>query len=1345
MPFKSYGGYVWTSQEPQQLNPDKNRAVGLTAMAVLAAGTGYAATRDLPNGFRPVDYLAGGARLGGNLSSFQLLNTFRVPEILSPVLSTRYRSEGVADFGVWGREFLESDSTFDWLRHTTGLSVDDLRQAGITRGMIGDTAQELRWSPIAGTSRGRLESVLPSGERRLLSQHVSMLALNEEVVNPFTDKRGLNRFAAGVFAASGMYDRTGFNERDVFARAARMAGDEVISPRAVPSFIPIPSLAGPIGSLGDFNRRSTWLRGIPAFEMGRFNQLLSNVSEQFLGDTGVGLFNRVLGVGPGVRPGPASAMFARYGLAAAGAGAVIMGMSQLDWFRRDGLAGQVAASAATSAGLSYGLSRLGTSSRTAMFAGVASFFGQTIMPGFDQGLIEGLATTGVNADIVRANPLNPANYYRRTLEGFAPGISDWKTGALLAAGALTAASLKLPGMQERLNVKLARATGFPMLGEAMIQNRSIRDIFYENVGRELNLPPENTRGFFARGRLLHEYHRRAPENLVGTRRLNQLWFQSEEQFATTRRNNPLNSLLVNRLRDINTRYAGPGMRNAFMKEVSGFTQEAVMNFFGADLTRNRALLEEARDLGFGRFGPTTRFGRLGALGLGVFMAHQLVTGGLLGSMETSSELKDIYSGNQLVEVKKSRWWEAGGTPFEGGQTSYFRPHAYALMMNRVREKGIWGEDEDSTSPIMKFLRKNFTYDLERQNYWNRPYPISSAAFSDVPIIGGILSSTIGSLIKPARLMHVNEWMRENERGDMEFANVFRGAFIEPAYSLGATGTGKPISPFAPSVLGANAVHQFRELEGMTGWAKDVAAKAVFGEENWSTDQARLATSGEMTSWLNMFWESQTGGALFSNEFLRRILPRKQADNKQYNPLLNSMPSWLPDKFHYGDPFRLVEWGEARMPGPGFAALHPELRGIDPEAYPLLYKYQILSDVAPLTPEFFNAQKAIYGQRQKGMMTEREIAWIDKVDANRSKVVNKYTFDEYDKNAIRLPGSSLTRGIWGGLSDLIRDISAPAEYMVPMGFRPVQKLTGGRRDAIEQYEFERLYGTSLAFWDEPMRDWFRPSFYSALHLLGYDGKPAWRQEADTTNAYFDKLEFIKYMGLADQAAKAGDGQAAAQYRWQASQTRVGVNPMGAPLSIYWSLQAEERPFFNAFMQAGPQERGRILEMVPADQRSLYQTLWSRIDSGDPSLYGTSTVMDEQYMANKLTKTYDEMSGYPMPKPDWIGWHQDVDMSDVQVRYVDRLGADLHDYGLWESDMRKSQGQPFLEGAEEPFFGQPSVHFGNIRSEIYNMLGDGLRPPKLSFNSYPGNPTAQITYNDTRDNEMANHIARYRDGY
>ena len=40
-----------------------------------------------------------------------------------------------------------------------------------------------------------------------------------------------------------------------------------------------------------------------------------------------------------------------------------------------------------------------------------------------------------------------------------------------------------------------------------------------------------------------------------------------------------------------------------------------------------------------------------------------------------------------------------------------------------------------------------------------------------------------------------------------------------------------------------------------------------------------------------------------------------------------------------------------MPGAGYAALHPELKDIDPEDYPDINKMAILADVAPYSREY----------------------------------------------------------------------------------------------------------------------------------------------------------------------------------------------------------------------------------------------------------------------------------------------------------------------------------------------------------------------------------------------------------
>jgi hypothetical protein len=1333
MALQTYGGYTWSNQAPPELNPDSHKLIGLGFIGAAVTLGGYAATRTLENGYKPLDYIAASTRLGTNLSPMQLFNTFRLPEILSPYLSDKYRGTGSSNYGVWQRADIANNSSYQWIKNQTGLTDDALRMAGITSGMLGtdnELATELRYRPSKG-SKGSLVSIMRDGSEREISKDMSLLAFNTEIINPFTTKKGVNKYTEGVMAASGVNDVPGFNVSDVFS-----------AEKVHPGYIPVASPTGSFTKPGDLGRRTSLLRGIPAFEMARFGNLLEEVNNQFFGETGKRFLTNVLGLPSKFTPTSASKMFGKYGVAAAGVVGAGLAVQHSDWMREHmGLPGRIGASALVSGGLGHIASRMGMNSHKSFMLALGAFAGQMTLPGFDKGLLEGVATAGANLDVMRATPINPFSLYRRTLEGFAPGSTDWQTGAFLGIAGTLLATQNIPVLNQRLPVQYANRFGIPLsganIGDIRNANTSIKDFFYNSLSDELG-GGRKTTGFFNRLALKREYLE-GPDGLERLHKMNHKFYEAEEAFSSIQSNNPLNTLLSDKLKSIHSN-AGTGLLNDIKKDWAGFAQEAWHDLWGADLSRNKVVQEELRDLGFGKYAPTTRLGRAGVIFGSLFLGHQLLTGGLLGSMDSAQNLEDIYSGKKLVEIKKNRAWEGGGTPYEGSDSSYYRPHQYALMMNRVREKGIWGDEYDR-NPLSKAFLKNFTYHLEEKNYWNRPYPVTGQAFSDIPIIGGLLGASVGQLIKPTKVMHSSEWIRENGSG-LEYANVFKGNMMEPAYSLGAVGQGVPQMPNSFRALHADLTDQFRELEGMTGFAKNTMFGALFGKENWNTDATRLASSSDMTSMRDHFWEMEMGGAMFTNEFLRRVLPRKKAGEQSSNPVMNSMPSWIPDKFRWGDPYKSVAWGEARLPGPGFVALHPELSGLDPEAYPMMYKYQILADIAPFAPETFKVKNQLYSNRAAGKMSDSETRMMDDIDTRHSQVTARYDFNEMDERAIAVPGSGIVRSIYGAAKQTLRTAVEPGEYMIPMGFRPSQKLLG-MRDPINQYEYERMYGTSLAFWNEPWRDWLRPAMYSTAHAIGFSGKPLWREEADQTGQYFDQLQFFKSMFLAENAKQLGlDPGKEASLRIQAGQTRTGYTDTTNPLSTYWSLPSEDRAFFNRFANADPSERKRIKEMVPSDQVPIYEDMWRRVDSQDPTLYNMTTKGNSELMQSKYEGLKQTMK---LPDGGWIGWNSEVDLNDVKARYVDRIGADMHDYSIWEAGMRKSESQSFLDGSENFLFSQSYSTFPAIQSRVYNQIGDGMNSPKISMNEYPGKPYAHIDYNDSRDNILANKLNRYINGY
>jgi hypothetical protein len=127
------------------------------------------------------------------------------------------------------------------------------------------------------------------------------------------------------------------------------------------------------------------------------------------------------------------------------------------------------------------------------------------------------------------------------------------------------------------------------------------------------------------------------------------------------------------------------------------------------------------------------------------------------------------------------------------------------------------------------------------------------------------------------------------------------------------------------------------------------------------------------------------------EPFRRFVERASF-SPQANEIPNTAPSWLPDddyytNFHVGDPFIKVDEGYARLPGAGYAAIHPELEGVNPEDYPDIHKLAILADVAPYSCEYHNARQRV-GQQAQGD-TELEIEYekiMNRVKQTRESVI-----------------------------------------------------------------------------------------------------------------------------------------------------------------------------------------------------------------------------------------------------------------------------------------------------------------------------------------------------------------------
>jgi hypothetical protein len=130
--------------------------------------------------------------------------------------------------------------------------------------------------------------------------------------------------------------------------------------------------------------------------------------------------------------------------------------------------------------------------------------------------------------------------------------------------------------------------------------------------------------------------------------------------------------------------------------------------------------------------------------------------------------------------------------------------------------------------------------------------------------------------------------------------------------------------------------------------------ALFPDRNKGED-VYYQGSRQMTNLSRRYYERELGAAYAPgpnlkeffgySEPLRRFIQREGFE-PQANEISNTMPSWLPGddymtNFKVGDPYVRIDDGYARLPGAGYEALHPELKGVDPEEYPDIHKLRIL--------------------------------------------------------------------------------------------------------------------------------------------------------------------------------------------------------------------------------------------------------------------------------------------------------------------------------------------------------------------------------------------------------------------
>ena len=488
--------------------------------------------------------------------------------------------------------------------------------------------------------------------------------------------------------------------------------------------------------------------------------------------------------------------------------------------------------------------------------------------------------------------------------------------------------------------------------------------------------------------------------------------------------------------------------------------------------------------------------------------------------------------------------------------------------------------------------------------------------------------------------------------------------------------------------------------------------------NLEESQRQLARSGSATSFATEIKEANLGDIGGIGEFQRRMVPTS-ASSKQdsINPIRNKVaPSWLPNDeskyyldFGKGDYWDKIDNAESRLPGAGYEALHKDVKGLNPEDYPLAHRYKILSDVAMGSSEQIALKKQLLAKVNSGELVGKDKDLFYTTLQQEQNKSEKREFNEYltenERENLSFGGKVLNR-IWEFGAHRAEN---PLEPLTP--FRPGSKFIHAR-SAIEDYNKTMLQGPDTGIWTSPYEHFIRVAWNRSKDVL-FPGvqKPIEAEERDNVEEYFDKLEYIKARKNNDTNAvlKTTVGRAFAGIKDEVDMNRFKR-----------SLSKDQQLYVDSFArETDPEKRKEILKMLPDDVGLAYMDIWNNLSVAEKAKRAGRDIkqaVKEEYTANtkriaeiynidqtnkKTDKQYNikdeeletrllaadkEAEQYistrtGIPSKDWLGWDPRLSMQDVKLRTLTLGKADIFRYGFWNQDKERNERIVALDAERE----------------------------------------------------------------
>lgn len=266
------------------------------------------------------------------------------------------------------------------------------------------------------------------------------------------------------------------------------------------------------------------------------------------------------------------------------------------------------------------------------------------------------------------------------------------------------------------------------------------------------------------------------------------------------------------------------------------------------------------------------------------------------------EMRKVYFEGKEVRINKNRFWfTSGRQSAEGEEFGQFRPSLLYLAMNR--DEGIWD------NKFERFAREDFLptkilatmidpYAEERHAYekYGAIYPKTGQMFKDIPVIGELLSATIGQILKPTQYVNEDDW------------RVGENLMINPRYNAEKDSPDMMFMEFQEDTnvferiirAGFKAKEDLKSFAGLPGYMFGLGEKILFGSTTPYQNDIVLSSIDKDMDNTSKLTNLQLGDFFGTTEPIRRLLDSDRFGEIVINPSEQHTPDWLPEELKRGN-------------------------------------------------------------------------------------------------------------------------------------------------------------------------------------------------------------------------------------------------------------------------------------------------------------------------------------------------------------------------------------------------------------------------------------------------------------